>query len=352
MSEEIVTLVVAGYRWRAWTRANVTYSAKQAARMFGFTLVDKQPFDGQWNFMPGTECSVYAGRDLLVRGYINQMDPSYDKEHHKVEIIGRSKAQDIIDGDVDHNTGEFNNKTILEIANEMDLAGVGFKADVPMQKINRFRVNSGETVFRALERARRKEGFLLIGQADGSVLITKGGTTRVHPSLKLGRDFLAANATFSDGEKYSDYKIRGQRSYGHLTNKSIRVEGSAKDPTVKRKRTRVMHSETDMDDAEAKKRARDTRDRQQGNSVSATLRVQGWRDKNGVLWTPNTLVYIYDPNLKIDMDMLLSDVSLSQDNDSGTIAQLTFVQPKALGSTASTGSRTNDVWQYDPEDED
>lgn len=345
---EYVTLAVAGFRWRAWTRASVSYSAKQAARSFAFTVVDASPFAGAWNFMPGEECSVYANADLVCKGFINTMSPSYDATHHKVEISGRSKGQDSIDSSAEHDKSEFKNVTPLDIAKALDKQGVGFSTNISLPTIPVFRLNPGETVFQAVERACRRFHLLLTGQADGSILITKGGSTRTHPALIEGFNILGASATFDDGEKHSDYKVRGQRAFGSQSKKSIRIESTATDDTVKRYRPKIIHSETDTDEAQAKTRAETHRDRKQGESIKASVKVQGWRDDTGAIWQANTLVYVKSPLLKLDMDLLIESVNLTQD-DQGTLSQLTLVQPKALGSDASSGSKTAGPWKFDPD---
>jgi prophage tail gpP-like protein len=348
---EIVTLVVEGYRWHRWTRSAVQYSAKNAVRAFAFTVTDTKAFAGQWSFFPGTECKVYAGSELVCAGYINVMSPSFDPTNHTVEISGRSKAQDTVDSSAIHDKSEFKNKTVLEIAKELDKQNVGFKSDVELKKVKSFRINPGESVYESIERLARKENLLLIGQADGSVVITKGGDKRVHPPLIEGVNIIGGQATFSDDAKNSEYKVRGQKAYGTQAG-SLRIEATAKDSTVKRNRPKLVTNETDGTKKDLKERAKKMRDRQQGESVKATITVHGWRDRAGVIWKENTLIYVSSPTLKLDMDLLIESVALAQDSKAGTKATLTLVQPKALGSKAKTGSKTDDKWKYEPKDDD
>lgn len=345
--DEYVTLVVAGYRWRQWTRAAVTYSAKQAARAFAFSLTDAQPWLGAWNFMPGEECAVYGNGDLLCQGYINTMSPSYEAQQHKVEISGRSKSQDTIDCSAEHDKGEFKEKNPLQIAQALDKYGVGYKADTDLKNLSIFRLNPGETIHQAVERACRKQQLIMMGQPDGSVLITKGGEKRVHPPLIEGVNILGASATFGDEDKHSDYVVKGQRAFGSQSKTSLRVEAKATDNSVKRKRTKVILPETDVTEEEAQRRAENHRDKQQGESVKASVKLQGWRDAGGQIWQANTLIYVQSPMLKLSMDLLIESVSLTQD-EGGTFTQLSLVQPQALGSSAKQGSRTDPVWKFDP----
>jgi prophage tail gpP-like protein len=348
---EIVTLTVEGLQWHRWKRAAVSYSAKDAVRAFAFTLTDSRPFFGQWSFFPGTQCKVLANGELVVDGFINTMSPSFDANNHTVEISGKSKSQDSVASSAVHDGSEFKNKTVLEIAKELDKQGVGFKSDTQLKKHKVFRLNPGESVFDAVERLSRKENLLLIGQADGSILITKGSDKRVHPPLVEGVNILGGSATFSDDDKHSEYKVKGQRAFGTKAG-SLRIEATAKDKTVNRNRPKIILPETDITKKDAKDRAKKHRDRQQGESVKASIKVLGWRDAVGRLWEANTLIFVQCPTLKLSMDLLIDSVSLTQDQG-GTFAVLSLVHPKALGSDAKTGSKTDKAWSYDPgEDND
>lgn len=351
MAEEIVTLAVQGVRWHRWTRAAVSYSATKGMRTFAFTLTDDAPFGHRWSYMPGTECKVFAGSDEVASGFINTMSPSFDKNNHTVEIQGASKAQDAARSSAEHKTGEFKNKTALEIAKELDAQNVGFSSDVAgLKKHKLFRVDPGESVFSAVERLARKENLIFLGQPDGSILITKGGSKTVHPPLVEGVNILGGNASFSDADKNSEYKVKGQKTFGTQAG-SLRIEASAKDSSVKRNLPKVIHAEAGTSKKDAKERAKKHRDQQQAKSITASFKVQGWRDANGVLWTANTLIYVYCPTLKLDMQLLIDTVSLTQDAN-GTVAQLGLVQPKALGSDAKAGAKADEKWKYDPQDTD
>ena len=115
----------------AFERAAASYAANQAARAFAFTVTD----GGDWNWMPGTPIDVSANGQLLVTGYINKMTPSFDANNHTIEVSGTSKGSDSVKSAAEHDTGEFRNKTPLQIAQELDKQGVGFSSDVDQPQI-------------------------------------------------------------------------------------------------------------------------------------------------------------------------------------------------------------------------
>lgn len=344
-TKTIVEVHVGGMSYTGFKRVSVQYSAKKAVRAFAFTVTDGNDWEAKWNFMPGEEVSILESEEPILKGFINNMTPSYDATNHTVEITGRSKGQDTVDSSATKKPGEWKKKKLDEIAKDLDEQGVGFNVKTDMPTLEYFRVNTGESVFEAVERMTRRHGLLLIGAPDGSIDIDKGGEESENEPLIEGDNILSASATFDDSNKQSEYIVKGQRVFGS-NRKALQIVERSKDKSVKRNRPKVMQPETDIDEAGAKKRANWHRDRQSGESISASVRVQGWRDRNGKLWKVNKLVSIYSPKLKLDMQLLLESVNLTQD-DSGSFAVLTLVHPKALGSKANTGSKTDPVWQND-----
>lgn len=348
MGEHVYVRVnVAGYAWTAFERVTVSYSAKQAVRQFAFTATDDTGSGGllkeAWNFMPDTPVTVTANGHLLVTGYIEHLAPSYDGNHHVVEVSGRSKGADAVDSSAEHKTGEFKKKTPLQIAQELDKYGIGFKARAKnMKPIEIFRLNPGESMFACVDRACRKQQLRLQGEPDGSILLTDDCAGSNAPLIE-GVNILKAGSTFDNSERHSEYRVRGQKAYG-TDKKLFRIEGTSKDGGVKRHRPRIIRPETDLTEEEAKKRAEHLRDRQMGESITATVTTQGWHDDNGRPWLAGGFVYVYSPMLKLDMTLAISTVSLTQDA-SGSVSVLSLVHPAALGSSKSTGSKTAPEYQ-------
>jgi len=345
-------LNVGGQSWTGWTRVSVQYGAKQAVRAFALTAVDSSAqllasSQYQWSFMPGAEVSITEGGQLFVKGFINKMAPSFSANNHIVEVSGRSTSQDCVDSTAEHRTGEFRKKNILQIAKELDKQNVGFSSDLSdsdMPQLEFFRVNPGEAVFNALQRIAMKQQLLLIGQPDGSVKIDKGGNQVVNAPLIEGYNIVGASASFGDEDKHSVYKVKGQRALGS-DKSSIQIIGTAKDSSVKRNRPKhIHHGETDLDQQAADKRAQSHRDRQQGESITATVRVKGWRDENGQPYKENSLIPVHSPMLKLNMSLLISSVNCTMD-ESGSFTSLSLVQPQAFGSNANTGAGTDSAWQ-------
>lgn len=336
MARELVTVVAGGREFRRWKGVTIGLGAKQAARSFTLRAAEPETWLGRdWPLQPGNTVEVYATGTLILRGVIDSYAPSFSSSAHEVGITGRSKAADAIDSSAVHKTGRIENKTIEEVARELDKQGVGFKAKgiSGLRKIPLVQIVPGETIFRTLDALARSQGVLLVGEADGSVAITKAGKNGRHAGqIAEGVHILEASATLSAAGKNSPVIVKGQRRLG--TGKdATRIRKVVTDDTVKRFRPLIVVHDEDADPERAEERAKWHVRRAAGQSVRAQVKVYGWRDEAGALWDPTKLVWLNSPRLRIDQDMAIESASLTQD-EQGTTATLSLVDPRALGGEA------------------
>ena len=102
----------------------------------------------------------------------------------------------------------------------------------------------------------------------------------------------------------------------------------------------MIVSESDSTPEKAKRRAKHEKERAQGRSIKASVQVQGFRDHHGKLYEPNRTVFVYSPVLMhLVREMLIERVEFSQDSRSGSLTQLTLVDPKAYKGKRTAGDR-------------
>ncbi|EKA9715412.1 hypothetical protein OM194_004966, partial [Escherichia coli] len=71
--------------------------------------------------------------------------------------------------------------------------------------------------------------------------------------------------------------------------------------------------------------------RRYGRSMALNVTVDSWRDSAGVLWQPNTFVPVSIPALGADsLNWLVSEVTFSRDDETGTTASLVLMPPEAF----------------------
>jgi len=340
--EEIVSLLVDGQALRGWQDISVDRSQESAEISFTLGATNPSWSDEAMRLRHGKAVEIRttpaaksnlspAKGDLLCDGYIGGYGAKYAKTK-QVTIDGKSKAADAVDcHPVKHKTGRFENKTLLEIANELDEVRCGFKTDQQLTKIAKVQRQPHDTIFQTLEREARRLGLMLSGQPDGSINITRAGTKRHSGALVLGQSPVEEmDVKIKCDQKYSHYVARGQRAKG-VGKDNLRQEETEQDGSVTRNRPYLIVPEGDWTKKELKKRLRWERLRRASFGTTITVKVATWRDEAGLLWEPGRLMMIVNEPEDIDGDYALSTANLRQGGEEGTVAYLTFVDPKAIG---------------------
>lgn len=341
---ELVTVEAGGQNYGGWKSMSVKASIREAARTFTLSTTERAIlFATEWAFPPGTPIKITTNEDLLVDGYVNSYAPSFDANSHAITIEGRSAAQDLCDCAAVSDTGYWENKTVLDIAKDLDKFGAGVTSDVPLNKIPMFNLYQGETAFEAIERAMRQEGVTGLGEPRGMKITNAKAAKRHAGGLREGVNILRGNATLTDNQRHSEVTVKGQRREG-TEDDDLHIEEKSTDGGVKRYRPKILVAEGDTDKGRARERAKHETNRGKGLSVKATITTQGFRDDGGSIWLPNKLVYVWSPTLKIDGDLLIENVTYDQDGDGGSLATLSLVNAAAYQGDGGTNSSSGE-WQ-------
>ncbi len=346
---EIVTATVGGQTWTAWKRVMIRASYKEAARSFELEIAAERG-GAQTNalFALFAPVEIKATGDLVLSGYIDKRRPRVSAETAEMTISGRSKGQDAIDSSAKHETGDFKQKTPVEIGNAIAPPGVTFKSDIDLDKVD-YHLTPGETAFRAVEKLARAQGATLTGDADGSIRITNAskGPKKHAGGLFHPGNIESASADHDGSNRHSEYRVVGQKPKGTGAD-ALRLEGIARDAGVTRDRVLIVVHDDDADKERLKKRAKNRRNRAAGNGLKASVTVATWRDEAGQLWTPGQTVWTESEFLGLAQDMLIESVTLSQEAEGkGTQAQIELVDPRAHQGKAGKGAKSSKAWKQD-----
>lgn len=350
MPYEQVTIETGGMQYSQWVEAAVECGAAQASRSFSIICSEpNQLFGDAWVFKPGTEITIRATGSLLLKGYVDTYAPDIGPKNHRAVISGRSKSKDIVDCSAVHKTGEWKKKKPKEIAEDLCKPfKVRVESDVEGKEIPVWRLAPGSTVFEEIEALARHQGLLIIGTADGGIKLTRADKFQMHSgALVEGANIIEASAQLSEKGKYSDVIARGQSGLGSGAD-AQRLESVSRDRTVERHRPILIIAEGEMDATRLKERARWQASRNAGWSTTATVKVKGWRDDAGELWSPEKLVFVESKRLKISQPMAIKTVRFIQ-NGEGTITTMSLVDPRALGGKDAKG-KSNAAWSTDIEE--
>lgn len=342
MPAEFVAVEVGGTRYSGWESVSAQASVKEACR--SVTLTVDAAFGNEATlalFQLFTPIRVYGGSDLIFTGYIDSRRTRCDMQNGQIEIGARAKGQDAVDCSCVHETGRFENRSPLDIAKELDTFGVGFSSDVDLEKIPEFQLQPGESLFRCVERLCRDQGATLAGQPDGSVRLTKAGQTakRQPGALRQGVNIKVGESNFDGSNRHSKIIARGQSYDGHGDG-ALRIEVVAQDSTVPRARPLIHVQDGNTDMTRLSARAKNRRDKAQGEGVRATIVTAGWRDDAGTLWTPGAKVWTESSFLGLAQDMLIESIDYRQDAEE-TLASLSLVDPRAHGGASGSVGRAS-----------
>lgn len=353
MADDRVTVLINGKSFGGWEQVSITRSLDNAAA--GFQLAVSERFPGQsqpLRIIPGDACEVRIGSDLVVTGFVDKVEPSYDRGSHSIMVAGRSATADLVDCSVEPPFSTISNLTILQIA---DRLAKPYGVDIvdalggQTEALESFDLNVGDTVFAVISKLAALKACIVTDDEKGRLLLTRAGTAKASTALRSGENgnILSGRGAFDHSGRYRKYICSGQgkgndQNFGAAVSE---LEATVEDRGVKRNRTLYIRAEGTADLKKVQDRARWEASSRIGKSVSLTLNVQGWRQGNGDLWKVNHLVLIKDPLLTVDGEFLISSVTYSL-NESGTICTMTAVPKSAYELIPEQAKPTKDVGVY------
>lgn len=285
---------------------------------------------------PGDHVKITANGDLILTGYVRDVDTGYDEETRTLSCGMVSRTVDFVECSAEHPSGEVLDKSLTEIAKELDSHGIGIETDGSnLPKEARHKLMVGESAFSSIERRARGRAALIHDTPEGRIKIATKPAGKHAGRLQKGLNILpGSSASFTEKGRYSDVKVRGQATEG-TDKQQLRGQSSAKDGGVRRKRVLIVPHEGEALTGRMKKRAAWQVRRAAGNGTTANIIVSGWRDEAGKLWQPNYLVYVDDDWLGLDGWMVIKDIDFEQGEM--TKATLSLADPRALGGENPRG---------------
>ncbi|MGE0487320.1 MAG: phage baseplate assembly protein [Gammaproteobacteria bacterium] len=332
---DVVTLAVSGGEFAGWTEVEIALGIEQVAGAFDIALSERWP--GQAVARPiveGERCAISIDGEVVITGNVDDVVPSFDAEHDRIQVRGRDATGDLVDCAAIHQGGEWTGATLATIARDL-LAPFSIpltvETDVGGPWTHVFKLQTGETVFEALERAARMRGVLLTSDGRGGLVLTRAGRERIGTALVEGENILGGQGYKSVRERFSEYRVLAQSpgddgGFGETVAALSAVE---KDAGVGRYRPLIIHAEDNADQAALERRARWEKNVRIGRATRPRLTVHGWSHADGV-WRPNRLVEVRSPTLKAEGEFLITEVRLRQSNQDGTTAVLTLARPEAF----------------------
>ncbi len=354
-------LEVDGTRYSRFTEASAFISLDAIARSFSFTAVSTEglplPFKG------GEACRVIVDGEPVLTGFIETVNINYDSGSHSITVEGRGKTGDLVDSTLlgkEFSSSISLKKIIEEVISEIDLDIEVFNntdiADFnPAEdKIGR---EPAENAFGYIEKLARKRQVLLTSDADGNVVITRSEPATINANLQniIGSDennILSASASYDNTNRFRFYVGQAQQNTTSLSfggNVSLEdvvgpgadieqsnAEGVSEiqqaveklgetDPDVRKSRTHVFIAEKASGVDQIKDRSIWEANIRRTRSQAYSAIINGYRTKEGELWSINKLVTIVDSFADINAQMLINSVEFKFGISEGRETALGFV---------------------------
>jgi prophage tail gpP-like protein len=351
-------------KYSGWQTLRITRGLERATADFEVTVSEKWPLlDKAWQIMPGNKCEVWLQGELVLTGFVDAYRPTYSATSHDITCTGRSKTCDFVDSSITQTDGQFKNMTPGQMARMLAAPfGIEVVSAYDGEPVPDAQVQQGETCFALVERLSRLQEILITDDQFGRLVLARAGTGQCSTVLEQGNNILTAGAEHDDSERFSEYIVKAQRpanrtldDWGHIDEGSgqpfadlspgarfalqraastkktspktlTQITGTVYDRGITRYRPHVVIAESQADGASAQKRADWEMRRRLARSKSADVTINGWRQRDGRLWTQNESVYIDSPWLGLAEPLLISEVEYGY-GPGGEVTALSLVLP-------------------------
>ncbi len=326
MSE--VTLRTGGGEYVGWKTVRISRSVEQATGEFTLEVTEKHQSDLlQHEFKINDRCQVLLGSKVVIDGYIELVEPSYDASSHTISLTGRDVTGDLTESSAELENGELTNVTIAQLAQAL-LKGYGISVQCPQPgaPFAKAVVNGGESVFDVLATHAGQRGLLLYTLGDGVLQIAKPAQTELGVHLQEGVNIKAASASHDASQQYGRYVFHAQGKDGKTIKHEITDQ--------KGRPSRVLIQDLELAENSSlstiQQRAAWELKVRQAKGQRASVTVVGWEYARGQLWNIGQRLRLSSPRLGYANSlMLISAVAYSLSDQEGTLTELTLINPEA-----------------------
>jgi prophage tail gpP-like protein len=345
MNNEI-TLTVGSSRLAGWKEVSINKSMDTLCSSFRFSMVDV--WEGEpIALVPQLDCIIAIDGKKIITGYIDNVDIQTSEDDHILSITGRDKTGDLVDCSADHKPGTWKKIDLQKLVYELVRPfGLRVYMDAQSERVKEFSVGTGASVFECIQEVCIDRGILPLSNVDGDILLTNTGYNRSVDKLIYGENIQSANITYDFTERFSKYKVKGQKSGegDGWTTTTTEISGEALDSAISRYRPKVISADGQLTSSLALKRAAWEAQTRAGRSGKLTVTIPTWKQSDGSLWEINTLVACKIPPLRISPDapLLLHEIEYVQDNDRGTYSVMKLIRGDAYSPEPKKSVKTSE----------
>ena len=348
-----LVLFVDGRPYSGFKEVTLLRSMLQGPHQFELSIGPDLGTDASvFDIEDGMSCQCYIDDDLVITGYVDDRNASYNHQNHEITISGRSKLADLVDCST-HGLQLKAGQTLLSVARQLCKPyGISVSADSSASaaanqpfSATDLALDPGQTVWDFLEELARIRAVLLISDSAGNLVITRAGAGRADSPLILGQNIKSAAARRSHRSLFSDITVAGMAATWSVMDATGNSQAQASvSGQARRYRQRVIITDQPVDIAACKQRADWQRRVDWGRSRSIDYTLRGWRQggDTGRVWMPNETTVVTDTFSQLNADTrLIASVRQQFTRSSGRTTTLTVMPPSAFDLLAQPESGAN-----------
>lgn len=328
-----------------WEEVRVARAIDELAGTFTLLFAEIEPDSPlERKLLRGEELEIRVGGELVLRGVIVRRTKAYNGRTNAVTVTGRDVVGDILEASAANEPGQWNGARIATIARELlePFSALRFREDLSaanLGSVTTFALQTGETVYDALDRLARMRGLLLASDLAGGVYFTAPGGELAPVALERGINLEEGSVEEDESGRFSRYIVHGAGptpaywDVGLGPGQSFRVE--AADAGCSRYRPLVLHAEDAASEAELRSRVNFEASVRAARALRIVYVLPGWT-LDGHLWQPGERVPVWDPILEIGgpsgspVEMLIGSVDWSRSGTGGSRTTLGIYRPGAF----------------------
>ncbi len=311
----------------------------------GRYVIDNAP-DTAWildNLHKDAITDIFVNDRLVFSGYMDEPDINFSE----VEVTFRDRISDLLEcaavTDGAHDYQDQKLETILNAV--LKPFKIPLTIDVDTGKpFKRISITPGETAFELIERLCRYRSILPISDGVGGLHLVKPGMYHSHAKLRQGENIINGSMKLNFTELFSEIIFKGQEETNGFADPSETTgkQGRATDPRVKRYRPYVEVVETEGHTKSLDDRAKWRMQHNRAKAKLVNLEVAGFSSE-GDLWMPNQIVSVDAPKLKLDQQMLITQIRMKY-GEQGQTTSLSLTPPDAFDLPAEPPPSDNNIW--------
>jgi len=289
----------------------------------------------------GAKGTVYLDGQLAGTFRVDSRTSHGSPTQFRLELSFRGLAAALVDSHSDHESGQENKKSPADICKKLmegyepkliDKSGFS-------RQLERFILDEGESVERAMRRATREFGLIFTENEEGDVVLQKKGSDEGQGhALVLGRNFVDWSVKRDIAPRMSKIKTKGNavptdEKYGKDAEE---LAGESIDEYVKFKRLHRTLIDSDHDKETLKKRAVSEAKRRKAQGLNVTLTMSTWSDDGGRLWKVGRMHHVSIPVDQVNESLQISSVKFNLTDDERR-ATVTLVPKESFGDEAGGG---------------